>query len=86
MSLPTPFTAVDCSTTPGVSNIVIATPRHDFDHLGALKDQGEDEGDFDDYCSAIRIVNEHCESSVALSDAIATRLNRAHAHGAANRA
>ncbi len=81
MALPTPFAADSTMHVLRPETNHISTPAKDFDHLGALEKQGETEGDFDDFCRAIRIVNDAVENDPDLAEQIAVLLNRAYAHG-----
>lgn len=81
MALPTPFKADSTMRVLRADTNLIATPARDFDHLGALEKQGETPDDFDDFCRAIRIVNEAVEDDADLAEQIAVLLNRAYAYG-----
>lgn len=81
MALATPFTVHTSVNVLRSNDHAIGTPRLGFDELGALKKQGEDEGDFNDYCHAVRTLNERCEDDEDLAEQITVMLNRAFAYG-----
>lgn len=81
MALATPFTVHTGVNILRSNHHGIGTPGLGFDELGALKAQGEDEGDFNDFCHAIRALNERCEGDQELAEEITVMLNRAFAYG-----
>ena len=81
MALPTPFSAGSTMKMLRSDQHFVRTPSTGFDHLGALASVGEDEGDFDEFCSASRAIDDLCENDEQLAERIAVLLNRACAYG-----
>lgn len=90
MALPTPFQATIVPRMLRSDDHYVSMPKLGFTHLGALESVGETAGDFDDYCSASRRIEEATCDDTQLAEDIAVMMNRAFAYGlaqaAANRA